>query len=155
MGHQNIKTSLCNLSKNGWVMSFFVFFRSVRKKLQFTVFLDHPVFWRKCFFCVFMHFSNFDKFRTFFAIFRIYLREGFNEKRGKVWPLHFWCLNHHTHLHNYSDERHIIVHIFSSKWKCIWAVAMSECNCFSVRGLWSDSNQCYSEQYASTRYPVY
>ena len=24
-------------------MSFFVFFRSVRKKLQFTVFLDHPV----------------------------------------------------------------------------------------------------------------
>ena len=41
--HQNIKTSLCKLSKNHWVMLYFVSFRSVREKLQFTVSLDHPV----------------------------------------------------------------------------------------------------------------
>ena len=40
---QNIKTSLSTISKNDWVLPFFLFFMSVRKKLQFTVFLDHPV----------------------------------------------------------------------------------------------------------------
>ena len=40
---QNIKTSLCKLSKNYWVMLYFVYFRSVRVKLQSTVSLDHPV----------------------------------------------------------------------------------------------------------------
>ena len=41
--HQNIKTSLSTTSKNDWVLPFFLFFMSVREKLQFTVFLDHPV----------------------------------------------------------------------------------------------------------------
>ena len=41
--HQNTKTSLYKLSKNHWVIAFFKKFGSVRKKLQFTVFLDHPV----------------------------------------------------------------------------------------------------------------
>ena len=41
--HQNIKTSQCNVSKNGWVLPFYVIFGPVRKKLQFTVLLDHPV----------------------------------------------------------------------------------------------------------------
>ena len=40
---QNIKTSLCKLSKNYWVMLYFVSFRFVREKLQSTVSLDHPV----------------------------------------------------------------------------------------------------------------
>ena len=31
------------LLKNDWVTPFFVIFRSVREKLLFTVFLDHPV----------------------------------------------------------------------------------------------------------------
>ena len=31
------------LSKNGWVMPFFVIFRLVREKLLVTVALDHPV----------------------------------------------------------------------------------------------------------------
>ena len=38
---QNIKTT----SKNHWVWPFFLFFMSVREKLQFTVSLDHPVSW--------------------------------------------------------------------------------------------------------------
>merc|ERR1711894_615964 len=41
--HQNTKTSLYKLSKNHWVIAFFKNFGSVRKKLQFTVLLDHPV----------------------------------------------------------------------------------------------------------------
>ena len=39
--HQNIKTSLSAISKNYWVLQFFLFFVSVREKLQFTVSLDH------------------------------------------------------------------------------------------------------------------
>ena len=35
--HQNIKTSLSTTSKNDWVLAFFLFFMSVREKLQFTV----------------------------------------------------------------------------------------------------------------------
>ena len=42
--HINIKTSLCKLAKNDWVLPFLLFFRSVRKKLQVTVSLDHPVY---------------------------------------------------------------------------------------------------------------
>ena len=42
--YQNIKTSLCTLFKNVWVMPFFITFRSARKKLHVTVFFDHPVF---------------------------------------------------------------------------------------------------------------
>ena len=41
--HQNIETSQYTISKNGWVLSFFVILTPVTKKLQFTVFLDHPV----------------------------------------------------------------------------------------------------------------
>ena len=41
--HQNTKTALSKLSKNHWGFAFFKKFGSVRKKLQFTVFLDHPV----------------------------------------------------------------------------------------------------------------
>ena len=41
--HQNTKTSLYKLSKNHWVIALFEFFGSVRKKLQFTVSLKHPV----------------------------------------------------------------------------------------------------------------
>ena len=41
--HQNTKTSLYKLSKNHWVIAFFKNFGSVRKKLQYTVLLDHPV----------------------------------------------------------------------------------------------------------------
>ena len=41
--HQNIKTSQCTISKNGWVLPFCVILTPVTKKLQFTVFLDHPV----------------------------------------------------------------------------------------------------------------
>ena len=41
--HQNIKTSLSVISKNDWVLPFFLFFVSVIDKLQFTVSLDHPV----------------------------------------------------------------------------------------------------------------
>ena len=41
--YQNIKTSLCTLFKNVWVMPFFITFRSARKKLHVTVFFDHPV----------------------------------------------------------------------------------------------------------------
>ena len=41
--HQNTKTSLNKLSKNHWVIAIFEIFGSVRKKLQFTVFNDHPV----------------------------------------------------------------------------------------------------------------
>ena len=40
---QNIKTSLCTISKNGWVLPFFVNWTPVTNKLQLTVFLDHPV----------------------------------------------------------------------------------------------------------------
>ena len=38
--HWNIKTSQCNVSKNGWVSPICIIFRHVR---QFTVLLDHPV----------------------------------------------------------------------------------------------------------------
>ena len=41
--HQNTKTSLYKLSKNHWVFALLAFFGSVRKRLQFTVFNDHPV----------------------------------------------------------------------------------------------------------------
>ena len=37
------QTSQCTVSKNGWVLPIYVIFRPVRKKLQFTVLLDHPV----------------------------------------------------------------------------------------------------------------
>ena len=43
LSYQNTKTSLCGHSENHWVMLFFTLFSSVREKLQFTVFLDHPV----------------------------------------------------------------------------------------------------------------
>ena len=42
--HQNTKTSLYKLSENHWVFALFEFFGSVRKKLQSTVFNDHPVY---------------------------------------------------------------------------------------------------------------
>ena len=41
--HLNTKTSLCNISKNGWLSPICIIFRPVRKKLQVTVLLDHPV----------------------------------------------------------------------------------------------------------------
>ena len=41
--HQNIKTSLNIISKNGWVLPFSLILTPVRKKLQLTVLLDHPV----------------------------------------------------------------------------------------------------------------
>ena len=41
--HQNTKTSLYKLSKNHWVITLLKNFGSVRRKLQSTVFLDHPV----------------------------------------------------------------------------------------------------------------
>ena len=41
--HQNTKTSLHKLSKNHWVFALFLILGSLRKKLQFTVFNDHPV----------------------------------------------------------------------------------------------------------------
>ena len=41
--HQNTKTSLYKLSKNHRVIALFEIFGPVRKKLQFTVFNDHPV----------------------------------------------------------------------------------------------------------------
>ena len=41
--HQNTKTALYKLSKNHWVIALFKKFGSVRKKLQSTVSLDHPV----------------------------------------------------------------------------------------------------------------
>ena len=41
--HQNTKTYLYKLSKNHWVIALLEIFGSVRKKLQFTVFNDHPV----------------------------------------------------------------------------------------------------------------
>ena len=40
---QNTKTSLHKLSKNHWVFALLAFFGPVRKRLQFTVFNDHPV----------------------------------------------------------------------------------------------------------------
>ena len=40
---QITKTSLYKLSENHWVFALFEFFGSVRKKLQSTVFNDHPV----------------------------------------------------------------------------------------------------------------
>ena len=42
MRHQNTKTSLYKLTKNHWVCASCIF-GSVRKRLQFTVFNDHPV----------------------------------------------------------------------------------------------------------------
>ena len=41
--HQNIKTSLCIISNNGWVFPFSVILTPVTKILQLTVLLDHPV----------------------------------------------------------------------------------------------------------------
>ena len=41
--HQIIKTSLCTISKNSWVLPFLVNLTPVTMKLQLTVFLDHPV----------------------------------------------------------------------------------------------------------------
>ena len=41
--HQNTKTSLYKLSKNHWVIALSKKIRSVRKILQSTVSLDHPV----------------------------------------------------------------------------------------------------------------
>ena len=41
--HWNIKMVAYMLSKNGWVMPFFVIFRLAREKLLVTVALDHPV----------------------------------------------------------------------------------------------------------------
>ena len=41
--HQITKTSLYKLSENHWGFALFEFFGSVRKKLQSTVFNDHPV----------------------------------------------------------------------------------------------------------------
>ena len=41
--YPNTKTSLYKLSENHWVFALFEFFGSVRKKLQSTVFNDHPV----------------------------------------------------------------------------------------------------------------
>ena len=41
--YPNTKTSLYTLSKNHWVIALFEFFGSVRKKIQFTVSLKHPV----------------------------------------------------------------------------------------------------------------
>ena len=52
--HQNIKTSLYAISKNVWVLPFFLIFMPVREKLQFTVSFDHPAlrpgksFWLFC-----------------------------------------------------------------------------------------------------------
>ena len=43
LGYENTKTALCGHSENHWVKLFFALFSSVREKLQFTVFLDHPV----------------------------------------------------------------------------------------------------------------
>ena len=41
--HQNTKTSLYELSKNHWVFALYEIFGPVRKRLQSTVFNDHPV----------------------------------------------------------------------------------------------------------------
>ena len=41
--HQNTKTSLYKLSKNHWVIELFKISLSVRRKLQSTLSLDHPV----------------------------------------------------------------------------------------------------------------
>ena len=41
--HQNTKISLNKLSKKHWVVALFENFGSVRKKIQSTVFYDHPV----------------------------------------------------------------------------------------------------------------
>ena len=41
--HQNTKTSLYELSKNDWVFALFEIFGSIRKRIQSTVFIDHPV----------------------------------------------------------------------------------------------------------------
>ena len=41
--HQNTKTSLYKISKNQWVIMLLEIFGSVRRKLQSTVSLDHPV----------------------------------------------------------------------------------------------------------------
>ena len=41
--YQNTKTSLYELPKNHWVFALFEIFRPARKRLQSTVFNDHPV----------------------------------------------------------------------------------------------------------------
>ena len=45
--HQNTKAPLYKLSKNHWVVALSKISWSVRKELQFTVDLDHPVFFQK------------------------------------------------------------------------------------------------------------
>ena len=47
--HQIIKTSLCTISKNSWVLPFLVNLTPVTMKLQLTVFLDHPVAGKRTF----------------------------------------------------------------------------------------------------------
>ena len=42
--HWNIKMAAYKLSKNGWVMPFFVIFSLAREKLLVTVAFDHPVY---------------------------------------------------------------------------------------------------------------
>ena len=42
--HQNTKTSLCELSKSHWVIAPFYISGSIKRKLQSTVSLDHPVY---------------------------------------------------------------------------------------------------------------
>ena len=44
--HQNTKTSIYKISKNHWVIALFKKIGSVRKRLQSTVSLDHPVLYR-------------------------------------------------------------------------------------------------------------
>ena len=47
--HQNTKTSLYKLSKNHWAITLLEKFWSVRRNLQSTVSLDHPVSdWQCC-----------------------------------------------------------------------------------------------------------
>ena len=45
--HQNTKTSLYKLTKNYWVITLFEILGSVRRDLQSTVSLDHPVLQNK------------------------------------------------------------------------------------------------------------
>ena len=52
--HQNTKTSIYKLSKNHWVIALFDIFGSVSKKLQSTVFNDHPVVVAKTIYVLFL-----------------------------------------------------------------------------------------------------
>ena len=55
--HQNTKTSLNKLSKNHGVIAIFEIFGSVRRKLQFTVFNDHPVLQENTFSMLYKYFK--------------------------------------------------------------------------------------------------